>query len=102
MINFSNHLVLVAFLLKEITAATDFIGCKNIANDFLIGGMDINTWFNSHDDEPYYVCVRKFSTEMGTLDMVKTRCAALGEPIKVYRITKHGCGEYNVDILNSL
>lgn len=102
MINFSNHLVMVAFLLKEITAATDFIGCKNIANDFLIGGMDINTWFNSHDEEPYYVCVRKFGTEMGTLDMVKTRCAALGEPIKVYRITKHGCGEYNVDILNSL
>lgn len=102
MINFSNHLVLVAFLLKEITAATDFVGCKNIANDFLIGGMDINTWFNSHDNEPYYVCIRKFGTEMGSYDMVTTRCAALGEPIKVYTITKHGCGEYNVEIMNSL
>ncbi len=102
MINFSNHLVMVAFLLKEITAATDFIGCKNIANDFLIGGMDINTWFNSYDEEPYYVCIRKFGTEMGTLDMVKTRCAVLGEPIKVYVITKHGCGEFDVEVRNSL
>ena len=99
---FSNHLNVVAYLFKEISTASEFFECGHIANDFLIGGMGINTWFNSHDEEPYYVCVRKFGTEMGTLDMVKTRCSALGEPIKVYRITKHGCGEYNVEIMNSL
>ena len=37
--NFSSHLGLVTYLLKEIVTAAEFVGCNNISNDFLIDGI---------------------------------------------------------------
>ena len=91
------------YLFKEISTATEFFGRGNIANDFLIDGQKINDWFVAWQDKsPYYVCIRKLGTETGMYDDVKSRCASLGEPIKVYVITKCGCGEFDVEVKNSL
>ena len=101
--SFSSHLGLVTYLLKEIVTAAEFVGSNNISNDFLIDGMKINDWFVAWQDKsPYYVCIRKLGTETGMYDDVKSRCSSLGEPIKVYVITKCGCGEFDVEVKNSL
>ena len=100
--NFSSHLGVVTYLFKEISTASEFFGCGNIANDFLIDGHKINEWFRSQDMEHYYVCVRNAGTETGSYDYVMTRCLALGRPVKVYVIEKDGLGEFIVNTRNNL
>ena len=99
---FSNHLNVVAYLFKEISTASEFFECGNIANDFLIDGQKINEWFRSQDMTPYYVCVRNAGTETGFYDDVLSRCLALGRPVKVYVIEKDGLGEFIVNTRNNL
>ena len=100
--NFSSHLGVVTYLFKEISTASEFFGCGNIANDFLIDGHKINEWFRSQDMEHYYVCVRNAGTETGSYDYVMTRCLSLGRPVKVYVIAKDGLGEFIVNTRNNL
>ena len=100
--NFSSHLGVVTYLFKEISTASEFFGCGNIANDFLIDGHKINEWFRSQDMEHYYVCVRNAGTETGSYDDVLTQCLSLGMPVKVYVIEKDGLGEFIVNTRNNL
>ena len=100
--NFSSHLGVVTYLFKEISTASEFFECGNIANDFLIDGQKINEWFRSQDMTPYYVCVRNAGTETGFYDDVLSRCLALGRPVKVYVIEKDGLGEFIVNTRNNL
>ena len=90
------------YLFKEISTASEFFECGNIANDFLIDGQKINEWFRSQDMEHYYVCVRNSGTETGSYDYVMTRCLSLGRPVKVYVIEKGGLGEFIVNTRNNL
>ena len=99
---FSSHLGVVTYLFKEISTASEFFECGNIANDFLIDGQKINEWFRSQDMTPYYVCVRNARTETGFYDDVLSRCLALGMPVKVYVIEKDGLGEFIVNTRNNL
>ena len=99
---FSSHLGVVTYLFKEISTASEFFECGNIANDFLIDGQKINEWFRSQDMTPYYVCVRNAGTETGSYDYVMTRCLSLGRPVKVYVIEKDGLGEFIVNTRNNL
>ena len=99
---FSSHLGVVTYLFKEISTASEFFECGNIANDFLIDGQKINDWFRSHDMKPFYVCVRNAGTETGSYDYVMTRCLSLGRPVKVYVIAKDGLGEFIVNTRNNL
>ena len=99
---FSSHLGVVTYLFKEISTASEFFECGNIANDFLIDGQKINEWFRSQDMTPYYVCVRNAGTETGFYDDVLSRCLALGRPVKVYVIEKDGLGEFIVNTRNNL
>ena len=99
---FSSHLGVVTYLFKEISTASEFFECGNIANDFLIDGQKINDWFRSHDMKPFYVCVRNAGTETGFYDDVLSRCLALGRPVKVYVIEKDGLGEFIVNTRNNL
>ena len=99
---FSSHLGVVTYLFKEISTASEFFGCGNIANDFLIDGHKINEWFRSQDMEHYYVCVRNAGTETGFYDDVLSRCLVLGRPMKVYVIEKDGLGEFIVNTRNNL
>ena len=99
---FSNYLGVVTYLFKEISTASEFFECGNIANDFLIDGHKINEWFRSQDMTPYYVCVRNAGTETGFYDDVLSRCLALGRPVKVYVIEKDGLGEFIVNTRNNL
>ena len=98
---FSNHGV-VMYLFKEISTASEFFGCGNIANDFLIDGHKINEWFRSQDMSPFYVCVRDAGTETGFRADVVSRCLRLGMPVKVYVIEKDGLGEFIVNTRNNL
>ena len=100
--NFSSHLGVVTYLFKEISAASEFFECGNIANDFLIDGLKINQWFRSQDKQPFYVCVRKAGTETGFYNEVLLRCMMLGKPIKVYVISKGDLGDFEVDTRSSL
>ena len=100
--NFSSHLGVVTYLFKEISTAAEFFGCGNITNDFLIDGLKLNEWFCSRSKRPYYVCVRNDGTETGFCDDVRTRCYALGSPVKVYVIIKNDLGTFDVDARNSL
>ena len=100
--NFSSHLGVVTYLFKEISTAAEYFGCDNISNDFLIDGHKINEWFHFRETKPYYVCVRNSGTETGFCDYVKSRCLVLGRPMKVYVITKRGCGEFEVDVRYNL
>ena len=100
--NFSSHLGVVTYLFKEISTASEFFGCGNIANDLLIDGQKINEWFRSQDMKSFYVCVRNSGTETGFYDDVLSRCLVLGRPMKVYVITKRGCGEFEVDVRYNL
>ena len=100
--NFSSHLGVVTYLFKEISTASELFGCGNIANDLLIDGQKINEGFRSQDMEPYYVGVRNSGTETGFCDYVKSRCLVLGRPMKVYVITKRGCGEFEVHVMYNL
>ena len=99
---FFSHLGVVTYLFKEISTASEFFECGNIANDFLIDGQKINEWFRSQDMTPYYVCVRNAGTETGFYDDVLSRCLALGRPVKVYVIEKDGLGEFIVNTRNNL
>ena len=99
---FCSHLGVVMYLFKEISTASEFFGCGNIANDLLIDGHKINEWFRSQDMEHYYVCVRNAGTETGSYDYVMTRCLSLGRPVKVYVIEKDGLGEFIVNTRNNL
>ena len=99
---FSSHLGVVTYLFKEISTASEFFECGNIANDFLIDGQKINEWFRSQDMTPYYVCVRNAGTETGFYDDVLSRCLALGRPVKVYVIAKNNLGEFIVNTRNNL
>ena len=99
---FSSHLGVVTYLFKEISTASEFFECGNIANDFLIDGQKINEWFRSQDMTPYYVCVRNAGTETGFYDDVLSRCLALGRQVKVYVIEKDGLGEFIVNTRNNL
>ena len=99
---FSSHLGVVTYLFKEISTASEFFECGNIANDFLIDGQKINEWFRSQDMTPYYVCVRNAGTETGFYDDVLSRCLALGRPVKVYVIAKSDFGEFKVDVRYNL
>ena len=90
------------YLFKEISTASEFFECGNIANDFLIDGHKINEWFHFRETKPYYVCVRNSGTETGFCDYVKSRCLALGRPVKVYVIEKDGLGEFIVNTRNNL
>ena len=90
------------YLFKEISTASEFFGCGNIANDFLIDGQKINDWFRSHDMKPFYVCVRNAGTETGFYDDVLTQCLSLGRPVKVYVIAKSDFGEFIVDTRSNL
>ena len=99
---FSSHLGVVTYLFKEISTASEFFECGNIANDFLIDGQKINDWFRSHDMKPFYVCVRNAGTETGFYDDVMSRCLVLGRPMKVYVIAKNNLGEFIVNTRNNL
>lgn len=99
---FSSHLGVVTYLFKEIFTASEFFGCGNIANDFLLDGQKTNAWFRSQDMRPYYVCVRNAGTETGFYDDVMTRCLSLGMPMKVYVIAKSDLGEFIVNTRNTL
>ena len=99
---FFSHLGVVTYLFKEISTASEFFGCGNIANDLLIDGQKINEWFRSQDMKSFYVCVRNSGTETGFCDYVKSRCLVLGRPMKVYVITKRDCGEFEVDVRYNL
>ena len=99
---FSSHLGVVTYLFKEISTASEFFECGNIANDFLIDGQKINEWFRSQDMTPYYVCVRNAGTETGFYDDVMSRCLVLGRPMKVYVIAKNNLGEFIVNTRNNL
>lgn len=99
---FFSHLGVVTYLFKEISTASEFFGCGNIANDLLIDGQKINEWFRSHDMKPFYVCVRNAGTETGSYDDVLSRCLVLGRPMKVYVIEKDGLGEFIVNTRNNL
>ena len=85
---FFSHLGVVTYLFKEISIASEFFGCGNIANDLLIDGQKINEWFRSQDMKSFYVCVRNSGTETGFYDDVLSRCLSLGMPVKVYVIEK--------------
>ena len=76
------------YLFKEISTASEFFECGNIANDFLIDGQKINEGFRSQDMTPYYVCVRNAGTETGFYDDVLSRCLALGRPDRKVRCIK--------------
>ena len=99
---FFSHLGVVMYLFKEISTASEFFECGNIANDFLIDGQKINEWFRSQDMTPYYVCVRNAGTETGFYDDVMSRCLVLGRPMKVYVIAKNNLGEFIVNTRNNL
>ena len=94
---FCSHLGVVMYLFKEISTASVFFGCGNIANDFLIDGHKINEWFRSQDMKSFYVCVRDAGTETGFRADVVSRCLRLGMPVKVFVITKKAnLGEFCV------
>ena len=99
---FCSHLGVVMYLFKEISTASEFFGCGNIANDLLIDGQKINEWFRSQDTGPFYVCVRDTGTETGFYDDVLSRCLSLGMPVKVYVIEKIEFGEFIVNTRYSL
>ena len=99
---FFSHLGVVMYLFKEISTASEFFGCGNIANDLLVDGQKINEWFRSQDMEHYYVCVRNAGTETGSYDDVMSRCLVLGRPMKVYVIAKNNLGEFIVNTRNNL
>ena len=90
------------YLFKEISTASEFFGCGNIANDLLIDGQKINEWFRSQDMKSFYVCVRNSGTETGFYDDVMSRCLVLGRPMKVYVIAKNNLGEFKVDVRYNL
>ena len=99
---FFSHLGVVMYLFKEISTASEFFGCGNIANDLLIDGQKINEWFRSQDMKSFYVCVRNSGTETGFYDDVMSRCLVLGRPMKVYVIAKSEFGEFIVDTRSNL
>ena len=99
---FFSHLGVVMYLFKEISTASEFFGCGNIANDLLIDGQKINEWFRSQDMKSFYVCVRNAGTETGSYDDVMSRCLVLGRPMKVYVIAKSEFGEFIVDTRSNL
>ena len=99
---FFSHLGVVTYLFKEISTASEFFGCGNIANDLLIDGQKINEWFRSQDMKSFYVCVRNSGTETGFYDDVLSRCLVLGRPMKVYVIAKNNLGEFIVSTRYSL
>ena len=99
---FCSHLGVVMYLFKEISTASEFFGCGNIANDLLIDGQKINEWFRSQDMTPYYVCVRNAGTETGFYDDVLSRCRARGRPGKVYVMSKSALGYCYVETRYSL
>ena len=99
---FFSHLGVVMYLFKEISTASEFFGCGNIANDLLIDGQKINEWFRSQDMKSFYVCVRNSGTETGFYDDVLSRCMSLRRPMKAYMIMKGNLGEFDVVTKNSL